>query len=263
MALIAIGALVLIGAVIFMLPAPATSPTSSEEVASSTIATSSEVGVSPTTTPAKSVTVSKPSTSASKPSVGTNRVTAPLGGDRWVIRENHSIQWSEESLGNGAIYLVDASTKAVVGLVTPSLTLHQKTFTWNTRDVFLTRTSGQKKDISAGQYFLRIVFEVGNKPTIESGVFSLIYPDQQITGTHSFIIKNYIATPLKITVKRGDSIYISNNDSIPYVLSMSGFSPLTVPAGQVVKFETASLGAGSYEFYSSQYSALKLGFTVQ
>ena len=255
--LIIIGFLGLIGLLTLVVPSPTQSPTIDDEsvVASST--TSGTTSTPVATTPRSSGTVKKPIVTSS------NKVISPAAGARWSFGETHSIQWSEESLGNGAIYLVDATTKTVVGVVTPSLTLHQKTFTWNTRDVSVTRTGGQKKDVQPGQYFLRIVFEVGNKPIIESGIFSLIYASQQTTGVHTVIIKNYIATPLKVTVKRGDTIYIANNDTTSYTLAMSGFSPLVVPAGQTVKFETAALSVGSYEFYSSQYSALKLGITIQ
>ena len=260
-ALIAIGALILVGAVVFVLPSPVTSPMSGDEVPSSTTSVSGEATSSLVGTAPKPTTTIKPS--PSKPNGGTNRVIAPAGGEQWVIRESHSIQWSEESLGNGSIYLIDAGTKAVVGLVTPSLTLHQKTFTWNTRDVFLYKSGSQKKDVQPGQYILRITFDVGNKPTIESGIFSLIYADQKATNSHSLIIKNYAANPTSLKVKKGETIYISNNDTISHKLSMSIFSPITITPSQTVLFGTSGLSVGFYEFYSEQYSGLKIGITVQ
>jgi hypothetical protein len=190
------------------------------------------------------------------------RITSPALNDQWVIKEQHVIQWDNEALGTGAIYLVDAKTGATVGTISPSLTLHQKSFTWNGTDVLLSRGSSEKKSVEPGDYYFRIVFEVGNKQTVNGNVFSLIYPSQKPLSSGTFIIKNYTALPNQITIKKGDPIYFVNNDQVTHVIKLSGFPGITVPSGATVKFEV-SLNVGSYEFYSSDYSGLKMGVTVQ
>lgn len=264
--LIAIGVLVIIGGVIFLLPAPTYSPGSEEEMASSTTSGLAGATSSPTSTP----TVIKPksptpsgATIPKKPTITANKIITPASGDQWVIRENHTIQWSEESLGNGVITLLDAQTKSVVGYITPSLTLHQKSFTWNTRDVFLSRTGSQKKDVQPGQYVLRVTFDVGNKAAIESGPVTLIYADQKPTTSQTVMIKNYAFSPSAITVRRGQTLYITNGDSISHKLLMSSFSPLTASPGETISVSTNIFMVGTYEFYSDEYPGMKLVITVQ
>ncbi|MEK7187900.1 MAG: hypothetical protein AAB691_03605 [Patescibacteria group bacterium] len=258
--LIAVGALALAGILIIMLPQPTQSPSPQD----SGMATSTDLGTIATSpTPTGSVAPRPTQTTSPKPvTTSGNRVITPAGGEQWVADESHTIQWANESLGNGYIVLLNTQTKAVVGYITPSLTLHQKTFAWNTKDVFLTRGSSQKKDVPIGTYSVKVVFEIGNKAAIESGAFTLIYPSQKTVSSQTFIIKNYVMAPAKLTVKRGDIIYIVNNDTISHKLSMSGYSPITIAAGETITFQTTPLTAGSYEFYSEQYTGLKAGITV-
>lgn len=262
-----LGAVVIVAGVIalFLIPAPpATAP--GDEVnssASSTTATGASSSLAQSSTsPTKSSPPSIKLTGV-KPVVSSNKFIAPLSGDQWVIKENHSIQWNEEALGNGFISLVDAKTGAVVGVISPSLTLHQKTHTWNTQDVLVSRTGGQKKNIEPGEYIIRVTFEVGRKGVIETGKFSVIYPNQKTVSSQIFFIQNYVMSPAKLTVKRGDVIYIRNNDPTPIKILISGSIPITVMAGQLYTFSTASLSAGSYEFYSDQYSGMKATLLVQ
>lgn len=211
-------------------------------------------GVSKTPTPSPA-----PSTSPSS-----IRVTSPSEGAEWVVNENHTIAWSREAGLSGGIYIVDASTRAVIGWITSNVASNQTSYTWDTRDLFLNRGSGLKKGITAGKYIIKIKFD-GPKPEAQSGTFSLIYPEQVKTATYQVAIKNFLFSPSALTVRSGDQVVFTNSDSIThnFILSNFGLTYTLTPGGTLV-FDTAKFPKSpSYDFYSEPYPAMRLTITFK
>lgn len=107
--------------------------------------------------------------SAKKPTVHpTISVVTPAAGAAWKISTPNTISWSRAGGISGNIYLVDAQTKSFVGVILPQTGPQQTYYEWNTRDVFLDRTSPSKKTVLPGKYIVKIAFDGNNLPIIAS-----------------------------------------------------------------------------------------------
>ena len=100
-------------------------------------------------------------TGGTKTSGGITFVT-PIAGQTWIIAQQNTIEWSRAGGVSGQIDLLDASTKALVGVIIPQTGMNQSSYAWNTRDIFLSRTSPLKKNVVPGTYVIRVAWD-GNR----------------------------------------------------------------------------------------------------
>ncbi len=92
----------------------------------------------------------------------------PVPGETWTIAKQNPIQWSRAGGVSGEISLLDASTKALVGVILPQTGPNQTSYAWNTRDIFLSRTNPLKKNVEPGRYVVRISWDGNNLSPITS-----------------------------------------------------------------------------------------------
>lgn len=99
----------------------------------------------------------------------TINLTMPAPGTAWTIGRANSISWNPAAGVTGEIELVNATTKATVGVILSQTDMNQTSYSWNTRSVYLSRYSPQMKDILPGAYFIRIHFDGNNLGDLTSG----------------------------------------------------------------------------------------------
>lgn len=219
----------------------------------------SSAPIATTPAPAKTTSPATGRTIAKQPAIS---VLSPAKGDKWAINVSHTIRWSSPASATGQIYLVSASTGITVGWINPGTGANQTYFDWSADSVALSRTSGVRKDITVGDYIIKIKFD-NNTPEISSGVFSIVYPSEIKVPVYNAAIKNFVVTPSSVSVKKGDQVLITNNDPVSLVISVVGRSGMTIQSGQSQVFDTANLSSGQYYLYSEQYPSLKLTVNVQ
>lgn len=83
----------------------------------------------------------------------------PVPGVTWTITQDNVISWQKAAGTTGQIELLDASTMALVGVILPQVGPNQSSYTWNTRDLLLSRTNPEKTTVTAGRYIIRIAFD--------------------------------------------------------------------------------------------------------
>lgn len=188
-------------------------------------------------------------------------VTSPSAGDKLILGQNHTISWSKEGGFKGYVYLADASTKAVIGWINSETGPRQTSYTWDTRNLFLTRYSPNKKTVEPGKYIIGVGFESKQTPVV-SGVFEIIYPSQATIDEYNISIKDFYATPNSLTVKKGSKLTFANNDAITLKI-MTGSIAFSVAPGSSYTFDTSALFPGEYEFYAEQYTTMRVRVSVQ
>lgn len=77
-------------------------------------------------------------------------------------------------------------------------------------------------------------------------------------------IKGNAFSPKELTVKPGDSITVTNNDSVPHTVTANGdeFDTGNIAAGETVTF-TAPEEAGEYEYICTVHPSMKGVLVVQ
>jgi len=98
----------------------------------------------------------------------------PVADDLWKINTYNSISWTKAPNVTGYIYLVDATTKNFVGVIIPQTGTLQTSYSWNTRDLLLSRTNPLKKDVTPGSYIVEMAFDANHLPLISSPVFTIV-----------------------------------------------------------------------------------------
>ena len=234
-------------------PSPAT-PSNTVGNATSTMvnATNSQAVAPSGKPPVKGAVISPPQT-----------VIAPTANARWIFGESNTIQWDKAAKITGGIYLVDAATGKTVGWLLTQTAGAQTSFPWNTRDLLQSRTNPTKTTVPVGTYIVKVMFDSPEDPTITSAPFSIIYPSQVQIPAYTANIYGITFTPTSLTAKRGGKITFINNDQSAYALTLSGFTPINIPAGSSYTFDTTPLSPGPYVFYSVIYPTLRLNVTVQ
>lgn len=128
---------------------------------------------SPATTPSNPpspMPQGSPSTPSTSPTIN---LINPVPNDQWKLGAPNPIAWSQEAGVTGEIDLLNASTKALVGVILSETAAHQTSYSWDTRQVYLARYNPLKKDVVAGTYVLRIKFDGNNLPTLTSGLITI------------------------------------------------------------------------------------------
>lgn len=100
-------------------------------------------------------------------------ITEPTSASVWKIATQNIISWTKEANVSGYIYLVDATTKNTLGVINPSTGPHQTSYTWNTRDILLSRTNPLGKTVTPGTYIIKISFDGNNLPVVSSPTFTI------------------------------------------------------------------------------------------
>lgn len=200
--------------------------------------------------------VQKPS-----PAATTIKIISPAANVQWVLGADNSIKWSAESGENGAIYLVNEATRKTEGWILSSAGPHQTSYVWDTRQIYLERYSGLKKDITPGQYSIHMKFD-GRQPEIATAVFGIIPTTAVQTISRAIAIKNYAFSPAAMNVKSGDLVVFTNNDSVLHRVVSSKFGPYTLNPGETVTLNTAILSPGTYPYYCDIHPAMQASITV-
>lgn len=193
---------------------------------------------------------------------GSISVVIPAPGETWLLGKSHSIRWSAEGKDGGGIELLDATTKAVIGWITPSLVAHQATVSWDTQSVLVAKTSPSKKDIVPGNYIMRINFD-GPRVSALSSSFQIIRSGIENIMTHEVLVKSNLFVPNFLTVKPGHQVILVNDDSVKHTLQMNGTALYTVPVLGAYVFDTAGRAPGSYELRMKEQVTPKLTIVVQ
>ncbi len=101
------------------------------------------------------------------------RLLTPIAGETWAFAQQNTISWDRAANVSGQIELLNASTRALVGVILPQTGPSQTSYTWNTRDLLLSRTNPLKKTVSPGTYLIRIAFDGNNLSPVTSGVVTI------------------------------------------------------------------------------------------
>lgn len=199
---------------------------------------------------------------ASTPSSASINITSPALDGRFNIGQLNSIKWSKESGLTSGLYLVDATNGATLGWITPTITAHQTSYTWDAKDVALNRQGGVKKSVVPGKYYMKMKFD-GPISEATSNTFYILYPEQDTTFTHNLQIQNFKFSPASIAVRIGEKITIQNKDSRVYTLTpkKSG-DTITLAPGETKTITTGSFAEGENGFYSQEHSATNLSVDI-
>lgn len=101
------------------------------------------------------------------------RLLTPIAGQTWIFAQQNTVSWDRAANVPGQIELLDATTKALVGVILPQTGPNQTSYTWNTRDLLLSRTSPAKKTVTPGSYRVRVSFDGNNLSPVTSGVITI------------------------------------------------------------------------------------------
>ncbi len=213
------------------------------------------------------------STTAGNPSVPTHlpppppvaqiTITSPAQDAAWVLQNQNTITWNQAAGSPGGIYLLNAGTGAIVGWIEQQVSATQTSFSWNTRDVFVSRTSPIKADVPAGRYRIALTFSSTRYPTVTSQTFSIIPLAEAQVATSTIVIQGTSFSPVSITVAKGTELLFVNHDTTSYKISASTVATITVGASASQTFDTSILSPGNYIFYSTIYPTLRLSITVK
>jgi hypothetical protein len=116
-----------------------------------------------------------PATGASNPPAQiVISITSPAAGDVWKLGATNTITWIKAPGVTGYVYLINAVTKNLVGVITPQIGPQQTSYPWNTEHLSLSRTDPSQKDAVAGTYFVSMGFDGNNLPIISSPTFTIV-----------------------------------------------------------------------------------------
>lgn len=99
---------------------------------------------------------------------------SPTSSSELVIGAPYDITWSVAGGIEGQLYLVDAGTGRVVGWIEQHIGPAQVMYPWDARSVFVSATSPAAKDITPGNYQLRMSFSSPQVKAAESAVFTIV-----------------------------------------------------------------------------------------
>jgi type II secretory pathway pseudopilin PulG len=103
----------------------------------------------------------------------TIHLITPISGNAWTIGGTNSIAWDNPADITGEIDLVNASTKAFVGVILSETGPKQTSYTWDARSIALARYSADIKDVVPGVYSIRIHFDGNGLGSLVSGPITI------------------------------------------------------------------------------------------
>lgn len=194
----------------------------------------------------------------------TVHIVTPAPSAQWLQGMSGDISWDKATGIPGAIYLVNAGDGSLVGWISQQVIPSQTKYEWNARDVFVSRTSPEKKTVLAGQYMIKVKFDGGNpKFEISSGVFTIVYPSQVQVSSYDLTIQGYMIIPSTLTVKKGSKLVFTNKDPVNQQIQITTFSPIVIQPGTSYTFDTSVLEPAPYTIYSNSYPTVRTVVTVQ
>ncbi len=224
---------------------------------STSVSTSTESGVSPVKSQ-QGARVNIPKTVSKTSAIS---MVTPALGEIWALGKLHSVRWSHEGGSSGAIALLDASSKIVIGWITPELSSQQVVYSWDTASVALGRKDPQKKNISAGTYIVKVVFD-GSRSPVESVPFAITGTANEKILTSEVLIRSGRFFPNFFTIKQGERVAIINDDSsLTHIIKMSGVNIATLSPRDSYVFNATQ--PGNYEFRLADDILAKLTVVVE
>lgn len=190
-------------------------------------------------------------------------ILSPAANAIWILNASHTISWTRSVGVTGSAYLLNAADKSLVGYILQTVQPNQTSFIWDTQYLFATRTSPTKQNVMAGLYVIKVQFDK-SQGSLESGPFSIVYPNQIQNQNFSVSIKNLTFDQTALNVIQGNAITITNNDTVTHSLSLSGLQNQTLAPGQSWTVNTSVLNVGNpYSIYSTVYPSLRLTITIK
>lgn len=106
------------------------------------------------------------------PAITINLLT-PISNNVWTIGGTNSIAWDTSAGVTGEIDLVNATTKAFIGVILSETGPNQTSYSWDARSIYLARYSADKKDVVPGIYSIRIRFDGNGLGDLVSGPITI------------------------------------------------------------------------------------------
>lgn len=103
----------------------------------------------------------------------TIHLMTPVSGNLWTIGGTNPITWDNPADVTGEIDLVDAVTKAFVGVILSETGPKQTSYSWDAREIYLARYSADKKDVIPGTYSIVIHFDGNGLGDLVSGPITI------------------------------------------------------------------------------------------
>ncbi len=146
-------------------------PVTTVIVSSSTTSATAAIALATTTN-----TVSKPVTPSPAPTPTTQSIhlVTPTANNVWTITRQNLISWDRAGGVTGQIELLDAATYKLVGVILNQIDARQTSYTWNTRDLLMSRTSPAKITVVPGSYVVRISFDGNHLSPITSPTVTIV-----------------------------------------------------------------------------------------
>jgi hypothetical protein len=128
----------------------------------------------PPTTPAvKSVTQGPAPVATVKITSPVIAFVTPVKNDIWKIAAYDDISWTKPGKISGSLSLIDGDTGQFIGVILPQVGPNQTSYTWNTRDLLLDRTSPLGKTVVPGTYKIRLSYDGNGIQPLTSPVFTI------------------------------------------------------------------------------------------
>lgn len=189
---------------------------------------------------------------------------APSGGEKWLTGQNHTISWTSPAQITGEIVLLQAETGAVAGWINSTTGANQTSFDWDTRYLYTARNGAIRKDVSAGNYKIRVKFDGASYPVLTSGVMSITAVSQP-AETRSVSIQGFAFNPSNTVVPKGGKVTFTNNDPVAHTITFqtSVYPPSPIAPGTSVTVDTSVFPAGAFNYYCSIHPSMTGVITVQ
>jgi hypothetical protein len=146
--------------------------TSSTAVATTTPVTNSNGSPAPATGQTAGSGSSSNIPALPGPSITIHLLT-PISNNVWTIGQSNPIAWDNAADVTGEIDLVNATTKAFVGVILSETGPKQTSYSWNARSIYLGRYSADEVDVVPGTYSIRIHFDGNGLGDLVSGPITI------------------------------------------------------------------------------------------
>lgn len=187
-------------------------------------------------------------------------MVSPAEGEIWLMGKVHSIRWTRQEGHTGSIVLMDASSKDVVGWITPSLSFQQVAYDWDVLRVAPSRNNPPSKEIFAGTYIIRVVFDSSNVK-IDSVPFQIISSGTDKILNREIFIENGIFIPNYIEIKKGERIVMINNDG-DNIRTLKGVGVVLAKLAPRDSYVFPATQSGRFEFLLAENAISKLTVVV-
>jgi hypothetical protein len=178
---VAIGIVVVIVIAIFWIISLATSAKNFRNAGSTANASTTVTNVAPGGSSSTASAVPPPSgtmgSAGSIPALPGPSITihllTPISGNAWTIGGTNSIAWDNPAGITGEIDLVNANTKAFIGVILSETGPNQTSYSWDARSISLARYSADQENVVPGTYSIRIHFDGNGLGDLVSGPITI------------------------------------------------------------------------------------------